>query len=84
MVFKINNCCPILEGITATSCISCREKALLPDPVFPSNPSLRTWYLGTIVHFQFLVILTSLFAVLPFRNKIEINRQVSQYALVPV
>lgn len=50
--------------------------------MFPSNPSLRTWYLGTIVHF--LIILISLLAVLSVRNKMKIKGHVSQCVHVPV
>lgn len=62
-----------MGDVTATSCISCRKKALLPDPAFPSNPT----ELGAVVYFQFLIILISLLAVLAFRNEIEVNGQVS-------
>ena len=84
MIFRIRACCPIVGDVTPTPCISCRKKSLLPDQVFLSNPSLRTWYLGTVAHFQFRIILVSLLAVPSFRNKVEINGLGSQHVRVPV
>jgi len=84
MIFRMHNCCPIVRDVTPTPCISRRKKALLPDHLFLCNPSLRTWYLGTVVHFQFLIVLVSLLAVLSFRNKAQINGLGYQHVHVPI